>query len=171
MPNLTTPVLRPFHPLRSCRPLIHTPEPRHPPHVWKKRSRLLMFPFILRLRQPSSVQFARLRLMRKPLVQRLHQLKQCAKILEQARRDSDVPKDLDQLQSTFADLARQVHHIRVAAADYELIEPPPFDGYTYTWTWKSIIIRFCGSNFYFRIIFDFTRYISPACAEYALVVY
>jgi hypothetical protein len=169
MPDLTTPVLRPFLPLRSCRSLIHIPDPRHPPHVWKKRSRLQMFPFILRLRQPSSAQFARLRLMRKPLLQRLRQLKQCARILEQARKD--VPKDLGQLQSTFANLARQVHHIRVAAADYEIIESAPFDGYTYIWTWKSIIIRFCGSNSYFRIIFDFTRYISPACAEYALVVY
>jgi len=167
MVNLTTPVLRPFVRLRplQTRSLVDTP--LRPPHVWKKRSRLLMFPFIIRLRRHSSAQFARLRIMRKPLVQRLRQLKQIARILDQSK---NMSKDLDQLQSTFIDLAQQVHHIR-AEADYNIIQPPPFDGYTYSWTWKSIVIRFCGSNFYFRIIFDFTRYISPACAEYALIVY
>jgi hypothetical protein len=132
----------------------------------KKRSRLLMFPFITRFQKLSGVQSARLRIMRKPLVQRLHQLKYCAKLLEQSRKMS---KDLNQLQSTFINIAQQVHHIRVAV-DYGIIGPPPFDGYTYVWSWNGITIRFCGSNFYFLIVFDFTRYISPACAEYALVV-
>jgi len=167
--NLTTPIPRPFVPfcnLNPSRSRVPTTI-RHPPHVWKKRSRLLMFPFIIRLRRLSPPQSARLRIMRKPHVQRLRQLKQCARILDQSKT---LSKDLDQLQSLFTDIAQQVHHIQVAP-DYDIIEPPPFDGYTYVWTWKSIIIRFCGSNFYFRIIFDFTRYISPACSEYALVVY
>jgi hypothetical protein len=78
-------------------------------------------------------------------------------------------KQLDQMQLTFIDLAQQVHHIR-AAVDYEIAEPP-FDGYHYVWKWNGITIRFCGSNYYFLIIFDFSRYISPACAEYSLVVH
>ena len=159
-----TPVLhlRPFIPLRSTIPI-----PLRPAHVCKKQFRLLMFPFALRFwRQLTRAQSARLRIMRKPYVQRLHQLKQCARLLEQSK---NALKDLDQMQSTFIDLAQQVHHIR-AAVNYEIIGPP-FDGYTYIWNWKSIIIRFCGSNYYFRIIFDFTRYISPACSEYALVVH
>ena len=126
-----------------------------------------MFPLITRFQQLTRAQSTRLRLMRKPLVQRLQQLKQCRKLLEQSKNAS---KGLDQLQSTFIDLARQVHHIRVSV-EYDMIGPPPFDGYTYRWTWKGIIIRFCGSNTYFRILFDFTRYVAPACAEYGHVVY
>ena len=80
----------------------------------------------------------------------------------------DTLKELDQMQSTFINLAQEVHHIR-AVVDYE-IPGPPFDGYTYVWNWNGIVIRFCGSNFYYLIIFDFSNYISPACAEYALVV-
>ena len=73
----------------------------------------------------------------------------------------------------FINLAQEVHHIR-AAVDHEVnneIAGPPFDGYTYVWNWNGIVIRFCGSNYYFLIIFDFSRYISPACAEYPLVVH
>jgi hypothetical protein len=73
-------------------------------------------------------------------------------------------------QSTFFDLARQIHHIRVSV-EYDIIGPPPFDRYTYRWTWKGIIIRFCGSNTYFRVLFDFTRYVAPACVEYGLIIY
>jgi hypothetical protein len=160
--NLTIPVLRPFVP---CRSLV--PTPLRPPHVEKKRYRLFMFPFAMRFRRHSSVQSARLRIMRKPLIQRLRQLKQCGMILDQSE---NLSKTLDQLRSTFIDLAQQVHHIRTSV-EYDTIGPPPFDGYSYVWTWKSIIIRFCGSNTYFRILFDFSRYISPACAEYGLVVY
>ena len=158
---MLNPTLRPFVPLRST-----VPVPLHPAHVYKKRLRLYMFPFNLRFRQLTGAQAARLRIMRKSHVQRLHQLKQCALLLEQSKT---ALKDLAQMQSTFIDLAEQVHHIR-AEVDYE-IPRPPFDGYTYIWNWKSIIVRFCGSPFYFRIIFDFARYISPACAEYALVVH
>ena len=104
-----------------------------------------MFPFIIRYRRHSSAQFARLRIMQKPLVQCLRQLKQCARILDQSNKLSN---DLNQLQSLFADIAQEVHHIRIAP-DYDIIGPPPFDGYTYIWTWKSIVIRFCGSNFTF----------------------
>ena len=125
-----------------------------------------MFPLILRFRRLTAAQSARLRIMRKSHVQRLHQLKQCAKIMEQSK---NAMNDLDQMQSTFIDLAQQVHHIRTAV-DYEIARPP-FDGYAYIWNWNGILIRFCGSNFYFLIIFDFSRYISPACAEYSLVVY
>jgi hypothetical protein len=56
--------------------------------------------------------------MQKPLVQRLQQLKQCAKLLEQSKK---VLKNLDQLQLTFIDLARQVHHIQLeVAVDYDI---------------------------------------------------
>jgi len=122
-----------------------------------------MFPFITRFQKLSGSQCARLRIKRKPLVQRLKQLKLCTKLLE---RSKNMSKDLYQLQSTFINLAQQVHRIRV-----DMIEPPPFDGYTYIWTWKAIIIRFCGSNTYFSILFDFSRYTDPACTEYGLVVY
>ena len=122
-----------------------------------------MFPFNLRLRHLTGAQAARFRIMRKSLVQRLRQLKQCTLLLEQSQSAS---KDLAQMQSTFIDLAEQVHHIR---AEVDL--GPPFDGQSYIWHWKSIIIRFCGYPFYFRIIFDFTRYISLACSEYVLVVH
>jgi ATP-dependent DNA ligase len=105
--------------------------------------------------------------MRKSHLQRLYQLKQCANIMEQSKNSL---KQLDQMQATFIDLAQQVHHIR-ATVDYEMIAEPPFDGYRYVWNWNGITIRFCGSNFYFLIIFDFSRYISPACAEYPLVVH
>jgi HPt (histidine-containing phosphotransfer) domain-containing protein len=125
-----------------------------------------MFPLIMCFQQLASPRSARLRIMRKPLVQRLRQLKQCAKLLEQSKK---AAKSLDQLQSTFIDLAQQVHHIRVSVK-YN-IGLPPFDGYTYRWTWKGIIIHFCGSNTYFRIMFDFTRYVAPAVAEYGLTVY
>ena len=158
---MLNPALRPFIPLRS-----KISAPLHPAHVWKKRYRLYMFPFITRFQQLTASQCARLRFMRRSLVQRLKQLKLCAKLLEQSK---SVPKDLNLLQSTFTDLAEQVHHIRVAI-DYDT-EPPPFDGYTYFWTWKGITIRFCGSNTYFRISFDFSCYIDPACAEYVLLVY
>ena len=164
-PPLQRRPLRPFVPLRSI-----IPAPLHPAHVWKKRYRLYMFPFVTRFQKLSAPQRARLRIMRKPLVQCLRQLKHCARLLEHSR---NVSKDLDQMQSTFIDIAQQVHHLRtavVAPVEYELIVPPPFDGYTYVWTWKSIIIRFCGSNTYFKILFDFSRYISPACTEYWLVV-
>ena len=120
-----------------------------------------MFPFILCFQQlTGATQF---RIMQKSHIQRLHQLKQCTLLLEQSQTAS---KDLAQMQSTFIDLAEQVHHIRA-----EVNLGPPFDGQSYTWHWKSIIIRFCGYPFYFRIIFDFTRYISPACSEYVLVVH
>jgi hypothetical protein len=122
-----------------------------------------MFPFILRFRRLTGVQSARFRIMRKSLVQRLSQLKQCVNIMKNSS------KQLDQMQLTFIDLAQQVHHIR-AAVDYEIAEPP-FDGYRYVWKWNGITIRFCGSNYYFLIIFDFSRYISPACAEYSLIVH
>ena len=78
-------------------------------------------------------------------------------------------KELNQMQSMFIDLAQQVHHIRTVV-DYE-ITGPPFDGYTYVWNWNGITILFCSSNFYFLIIFDLSRYISPACAEYSLIVH
>jgi hypothetical protein len=153
--------LRPFAPLRSIKPIPH------PARGWKKRYRLHMFPFVTRFKQLSASQCARLRIMRKPCVQRLRQLKHCARLLEQSR---NMSRNLDQLQSTFINIAQQVHHIRTSV-EYNTIGPPPFDGYSYVWTWKSIIIRFCGSNTYFSILFDFSRYISPACAEYGLVVY
>ena len=158
MLNPSTPVLlRPFRPRCS---IIHKP-----PRPCKKRLRLYMFPLNLHFRCLTGPQSARLRIVRKSLVQRLRQLKQCKKLLEQSSQE------LDQMQSLFINLAQQVHHIH-AAVDYDLeITGPPFDGYTYIWKWKSIIIRFSGSNFYYRIIFDFTRYISPAISEYALVVY
>jgi hypothetical protein len=155
---MLNPTLRPFVPRRSIIPM-----PPRLTHVDKKRLRLYMFPFNLRFRQLTGAQAARLRIMRKSHVQRLHQLKQCTLLLEQSRTAS---KDLAQMRSTFINLAEQVHHIR-AEVDFG----PPFDGHTYIWHWKSIIIRFCGYPFYFRIIFDFTRYISPACAEYVLVVH
>jgi len=161
MLNQSTPVLlRPFRPPRSIIPV--------PLHPCKKRLRLYMFPFILRFRQLTRTQSARFRIMRKSHVQRLHQLKQCARLLEQSKNAS---QELDQMRSTFINLAQQVYHIR-ATVDFDSdITGPPFDGYTYIWKWKSIIIRFCGSNFYYRVIFDFTHYISPAVSEYVHVVY
>jgi len=78
-------------------------------------------------------------------------------------------KQLDQMKLTFINLAQQVHHIH-AVVDNEIAEPP-FNGYRYIWNWYGITIRFCGSNYYFLITFDFSRYISPACAEYSLVVH
>jgi len=161
MLNLSTQVsLRPFRPLHSKTPILSRP--------CKKRLRLYIFPFNLRFRRLTGPQSARFRIMRKSHVQRLHQLKQCAKLMEQSR---NMFQELDQMQSTFINLAQQVHHIR-ATVDFDSeIAGPPFDGYTYIWKWKSIIIRFCGSNFYYRVIFDFTRYISPAVSEYIHVVY
>ena len=55
-----------------------------PLHVLKKRLRLCMFPFILRFRRLTRSQSARLCIMRKSLIQRLYQLKHCAKIMEQS---------------------------------------------------------------------------------------
>ena len=155
---MLNPTLPPFVPLRSIIPM-----PSRPAHVDKKRLRLFMFPFILRFRQLTRAQAARLRIMRKSHVQRLHQLKQCALLLKQSKT---VSRDLAQMRSTFIDLAEQVHHIR---AEVDL--GPPFDGHSYIWHWKSIIVRFCGYPFYFRIAFDFTRYISTACSEYVLIVH
>ena len=81
-------------------------------------------------------------------------------------------KQLDQMQLTFIDLAQQVHNIH-ATVDYETseVDEPPFDRYCYIWNWNGITIRFCGSNYYFHIIFDFSHYISPACAQYSLVIH
>jgi hypothetical protein len=160
--SMLNPALPPFIPLRS-----NIPAPLHPAHVYKKRYRLYMFPFITRFQRLTGSQSARIRIMRKPLVQRLKQLKLCAKLLEQSK---SVSKDLNLLQFTFANIAEQVHHIQVAA-NHDTEPPPPFDGYTYIWTWKGISIRFCGSNTFFRISFDFSRYIDPACAEYVFMVY
>jgi hypothetical protein len=72
------------------------------------------------------------------------------------------------MQSMFIDLAEQVHHIH-AEVDFG----PPFDGHTYIWHWKSIIIRFVVIPFtfiLFLISLVNSRYISPACAEYVLLV-
>ena len=86
-------------------------------------------------------------------------------------QSTNTLKQLDQMQLTFIDLAQQVHNIR-ATVDYETseVDEPPFDRYRYVWNWNGITIRFCGSNYYFHIIFDFSRYISPACAQYSLVI-
>jgi len=127
-----------------------------------------MFPFVLRFRRPTRAQSARFRIMRKSHVQRLYQLKQRADIMEQLKNSS---KQLDIMQSTFINLAQQVHNINAQAA-VELLEyEPPFDGYRYVWNWNGITIHFCGSNYRFLIIFDFSRYISPACVEYSLIVH
>ena len=157
------PVLPPFVPHHSFIPTW----PLRPAHVWKKQSWLLMFPFVTHFHQLTRAQSSQMCLTWKPLVQCLQQLKQCAKPLEQSKK---VSKNLNQLQSTFIDLAQQVHHIWVAV-DYNIDRPPLFDGYTYIWTWKGIVICFCGSNTYFRILFDFTCYVDPACAEYVYIVY
>ena len=107
--------------------------------------------------------------MRKSLTQRLHQLKHCAKIMEHSKNTS---KQLDQMQMMFVDLAQQVHHIRAAVDDkIAEVDEPPFDGDRYVWNWKGITILFCGSNHYFHITFDFSRYISPACAQHSLVIH
>ena len=100
--------------------------------------------------------------MHKSHVQQLYQLKQCHNIMKQSS------KQLDQMQLTFINLAQQVHHI---CATVDEIPEPPFDRYHYIWNWYGIIICFCGSNYYFLITFDFSRYISPVCAEYSLIVH
>ena len=74
------------------------------------------------------------------------------------------------LQSTFINLAQKGHHLRVSV-NYDEIGPPPFDGYTYCWTWKGNTFSFCGSNTYFRIYFDFSQYIDPASSFYWLIIY
>ena len=161
MLNATPAVPQPFIPHRSIIPT--------PLHVLKKRLRLCMFPFILCFRRLTQSQSTQLRIMRKSLIQWLYQLKHCAKIMEQL---TNTLKQLDQMQLTFIDLAQQVHNIRTTV-DYETseVDEPPFDGYRYVWNWNGITIRFCGSNYYFHIIFDFSRYISPACAQYSLVIH
>ena len=75
-----------------------------------------MFPLITHFQQLTRPQSAWLHIMQKPLVQRLQQLKQCTKLLEQSK---NVSKSLDQLQLTFIDLARQVHHIQVSV-EYDI---------------------------------------------------
>ena len=99
--SMLNPALHPFIPLCS-----KISAPLHPAHVWKKQYWLYMFPFITQFQQLTASQCACLHFMRRPLVQRLKQLKLCAKLLEQSK---SVPKDLNLLQSTFADLAEQVH--------------------------------------------------------------
>ena len=95
------------------------------------------------------------------LIQQLYQLKHCVKIMEQLKK----------MQLTFIDLAQQVHNIH-ATVDYETseVDEPLFDVYHYIWNWNGITIHFCGSNYYFHVIFDFSHYISPACAQYSLVI-
>jgi hypothetical protein len=107
--NPTPKVLRPFIPLRSL-----VPTPLRPFHVCKKQSRLFMFPFCIRFRRHlTSSLSARYRLMRKPLVQRLRQLKQCAKLLEHSKNTSV-------LQSTMMQLGLHLMDIHTAGLGMEL---------------------------------------------------
>ena len=83
----------------------------------KKRSRLLMFLFILHLQQLNNAQCAQLHIKWKALLQCLKQLKIHSKLLLE-----QPMMELEHLQLKFIHLAQQVHHLWVSV-NYNEIGP------------------------------------------------
>jgi hypothetical protein len=141
----------PRPPLQSCRirPVRHS--------VLNKRQRLFtLFPFRLRECTLNSPQCAAIRLLRKPLVMRLHQLKE----IQMLKKD---------VEAKVADLQRQGELLARLTSKFvhsiSFVDPHPplelFNGHLYWWNWKSIKIGFRGFNSRrFTVMFDFSSYIS-----------
>jgi len=145
--TMLNPTLPPFVPRPASLP------PR--PSVLKKQLRLLRFPLCMRFHKLNNAQCAQLRIRRKPLVHRSKQLRNCRRFLEKSKEMLQQSLDeTDRSLINFIGIARHIHSLSI-----DQIGPPPFDGWTYAWTWKGIRMSFIGSSHRFQLAFHFNRYV------------
>jgi hypothetical protein len=133
-PTVPTPVLPPFVPRRSI-----IPTPLRPAHVWKKQFRLFMFPF-------TTTHWGTVRSLAYHAKTTCSALKTVEAVYKAFGTIEECVKGSGSIAIDVHQSCMTVHHIRVSV-NYDIIEPPPFDGYTFGKGSPSVPNPLTGGSF------------------------